>query len=103
MEKNDKPCLYRRCEGYIHRVMSVSSPRWWRKTATRQSASISKTGDKAKVIVAKGKTCGYELQPIKRLLLEEYHFKGGGSTTFMEFGGAKDDTLEAALKQLVEA
>ena len=55
------------------------------------------------VIVAKGNTCGYELQPIKRLLLEEYHFKGGGSTTFMEFGGAKDDTLEAALKQLVEA
>lgn len=102
VEKNDKPCLYRRCEGYtpgdVRQLAKMVA-----ENSDKAVCFYFEDGDKAKVIVAKGKTCGYELQPIKRLLLEEYHFKGGGSTTFMEFGGAKDDTLEAALKQLVEA
>ena len=58
--------------------------------------------EKAKVMLAKGEKSTYDLQPLKRLLIDAFHFKGGGSLSFMEFGGTYTEQLETALQEMVQ-
>ena len=59
-------------------------------------------GDKAKVVIAKGAQSSYDLTSIKRLLMEKFQCKGGGSAMFMEFGGAYSEAMEAALQEMID-
>ena len=59
-------------------------------------------GDKAKVVIAKGAQSSYDLTGIKRLLMEKFQCKGGGSAMFMEFGGAYSEAMEAALQEMID-
>ena len=99
--KSDQRCLYRRYEEY-----SASDLRLLAKMIVENCEKaicfLRREEDKAKVILAKGTTSTYDLKPIKRLLIEEHHFKGGGSMTFMEFGGAYSEELETNLRSLIE-
>lgn len=100
VKKSEKLCLYRRYDEY-----SASDVRQLAKMITENSDKavcfVWKEDEKAKVILAKSKTSTYDLKGIKRLLMEEYHFKGGGSMIFMEFGGPYSEELERTLQSYI--
>ena len=100
VKKSEKLCLYRRYDEY-----SASDVRQLAKMIAENSDKavcfVWKEDEKAKVILAKGKASTYDLKGLKRLLMEEYHFKGGGSMIFMEFGGPYSDELERSLQSYI--
>lgn len=100
VQKSEKQCLYRRYDEY-----SASDVRQLAKMIAENSDKavcfVWKEDEKAKVILAKGKASTYDLKGLKRLLMEEYHFKGGGSMIFMEFGGPYSEELERSLQSYI--
>lgn len=95
-------CLYKRCDGY-----TAADVRQLAKMIVENSDKalcyLVKEGERAKVVLAKGKGSSYDLTAMKRLLMEEFHFKGGGSMWFMEFGGPYSDALAMRLQQAASA
>ena len=54
--------------------------------------------DQYKVVLARGHGSDYDLNRIRRMLVEQLHFKGGGSSEYMEFGGTSDEEMMKTLK-----
>ena len=99
METED-PCVFREYDEY-----DVDDLRQLAKMMAENSdhavCFVGRSGDQLKVVLARGHGSDYDLNRIRRLLVEELHFKGGGSSEYMEFGGNVDEAalqaLEAAL------
>ena len=71
------------------------------ENADRAVCFVGHADDQYKVVLARGHGSDYDLNRIRRMLVEQLHFKGGGSSEYMEFGGNVDEAalqaLEAAL------
>lgn len=99
--QTEKSCLYKRCDGY-----TAADVRQLAKMIVENSDKavcfLIQEGDKAKVVIAKGAQSSYDLTGIKRLLMEKFQCKGGGSAMFMEFGGVYSEAMEAALQEMID-
>lgn len=68
------------------------------ENADRAVCFVGHADDQYKVVLARGHGSDYDLNRIRRMLVEQLHFKGGGSSEYMEFGGTSDEEMMETLK-----
>lgn len=96
-----QPCLYRAYTDYSAADIRILA-KMIAENSEKAVCFLWRENEKAKVMLAKGEKSTYDLQPLKRLLIDAFHFKGGGSLSFMEFGGTYTEQLETALQEMVQ-
>ena len=68
------------------------------ENADRAVCFVGHADNQYKVVLARGHGSDYDLNRIRRMLVEQLHFKGGGSSEYMEFGGTSDEEMMETLK-----